>query len=164
VRRLPELDDRFDELWRAIASGPARLRAVRTRAVLAWRFRAELRSGRAAILAAERQGRLVGYAILLRREGWGKDLCDVADLQAVGDDPQIITDLLLGSIRIAREDGADALKLLTGTAAKRRPAEALRPHTYRVPHWQLYYRATTPELGSLLSAADAWDISLFDTF
>ncbi len=102
----------------------------------------------------------------MRRKGaeLGMDLYDVADIQAAGDDPATMKDLLLGSIRIAREDGADAVKFMSGTPAKRVPADALRPYTYRLPFWQLYYKAATPELSADLATADAWDISLFDTY
>ena len=166
VRRLSEFDDRFDALWQKVNAGITRLRAVRTRAVLAWRFGTELHNGQAAIIVAERGGTLLGYAVLLRRQGGelGMDLCDVADLQAVGDDPTTTRDLLLGSIRIAREDGADALKFMSGTPAKRAPADALQPYTYHLPFWQMYYKAAAPELNADLATADAWDISLFDTY
>jgi hypothetical protein len=165
VRRLQGFDERFDYLWQRIRGGPPRLRAVRTRAVLDWRFRGDLQAGRAAILVAESAGKPAGYIVLVRRDGpgLGMELCDVADMQAEGDDPVIFTDLLLGAIRLARKEGVDAVKLLTGTPAKRGPADALRPHTYQVPFWPLYYKAT-PELAAALSSAEAWDFSFFDTY
>jgi hypothetical protein len=160
VRRLQRFDGRFDTLWEKIRTGPARLRAIRTQAVLEWRFDGEP----AVILATENKGELSGYAILMRRsQDMGMDMYDVADLQAVGDDPVVTRDLLLGSIEFARKEGAAALKFMTGTPAKRRPAAALRPYTYMLPLWQLYAR-TAPELSAKLSSADAWDFSLFDTY
>jgi hypothetical protein len=166
VRRLREFDERFDRLWESVKAGATRLRAVRTRAVLEWRFRAELRGGKAAIVVAERDATLQGYAILVRREGsdLGMALYDVADIQADADDPATFRDLLLGSIQIARQEGVDAVKFMTGTPVKRAPADALHPYTYRLPIWQLYFRPATPELSTALSTADAWDFSVFDTF
>jgi hypothetical protein len=163
VRRLRTFDDRFDPLWQRISAGPPRLRAVRTRAVLDWKFSSELSTGRAAILAAESAGNLVGYLVLVRREGSGMELYDVADMQAAGDTHTVFYDLLLGATRLARKEGVDAVKLMTGTPAKRAPADALRPHTYRLPFWQLYYKAS-PELSSALHSAEAWDFSIFDTY
>lgn len=165
VQRLTQFDERFDDLWKAIITGPPRLRAIRTKAALEWRFRSELRQGRAAIITAGKGDRISGYAVLTRRAGsdLGMDLYDVADLQAAGDEPVIFRDLLLGAIRTAREDGLDAVKFMTGCPAKRAPAAGLRPYTYHLPFWQLYYK-TTPEFTAPLSSAEAWDFSLVDTY
>ncbi|HEY3416849.1 MAG TPA: hypothetical protein VGM23_08200 [Armatimonadota bacterium] len=164
VTRLPQFDDRFDTFWQEIASGPPRLRAVRTRAVLEWRFRTELRRNRCAIVAAQQAGRLAGYAVLVRRrQDTGMELYDVADLQAAGDDPAILRGLLLGSLDVAREEGADAVKFMSGTPAKRSPADSLHPYTYNLPCWSLYYKAAA-SLAPSLGTADAWDFSVFDTW
>ncbi len=166
VRRVDRFDDRIDALSRKINADLPRLRAVRTKAVLEWRFRAELRERRIAIAAAERGGTLLGYAVLIRRAGseLEMEMYDVADLQVAGDDPAIMRDLLLGSLQIAREDGVDALKFLTGMPARRLAAEQLRPWTYRLPFWQQYFKTSAPEVSAALSTADAWDFSVFDTF
>jgi hypothetical protein len=166
IRRTREFDERFDAFWETLRTGPARLRAVRTRAVLEWRFRNELRDERLAIVVAEPGGVLAGYAVLVRRPGseLGMALYDIADLQSLHDDPEITRNLLLGSIRLAREDGVDAVKFMSGTPAKRSPADALKPYTYRLPIWQLYYKVASSSLGPALSAAQAWDLSVFDTF
>jgi hypothetical protein len=129
-----------------------------------WRFRSERKAGRLAILVSEQEGQLAGSAVLVRREGWGMDLYDIADLQAIGDALPVITDLLLGSIQLAREAGADAVKFMTGMPAKSAAAAALYPYTYQMPLWQLYYKAASPELAALLSEPDVWDLSWFDTF
>jgi hypothetical protein len=165
VQRIAAFDDRFDALWTRIAAGPSRLRAIRTRAVLHWKFHQELADGRAVILTTGMAGDLAGYMVLVRRPGsdLGMGLYDVADFQAAGDDPAVYRDLLLGSVRMAREEGVDAVKLMTGTPAKRAAALALKPYSYQLPFWQLYYKASV-ELKAALGSADAWDFSLFDTY
>lgn len=165
VRRLRAFDDQFNSLWQRIAAGPPRLRAVRTRAVLDWRFQTDLETGRTVVLSAESGSQRTGYLILSRRPGsdLGMSLYDVADFQAAGDDPAVYRDLLLAAIQLARDEGVDAVKFMTGTPAKRAPALALRPYMYQLPFWQLYYRAS-PELRSVLGAAEAWDFSVFDTY
>jgi hypothetical protein len=90
-------------------------------------------------------------------------LFDVADLQAVDDDPAVYRDLLLAAVSLARESGVDAVKLMTGTPARRKPAMALKPYKYELPFWQLYYRAAPP-LKEALASADAWDFSVFETY
>jgi hypothetical protein len=165
VRRLKAFDDRFDALWQRIAAGPSRLRAVRTRAVLDWRFQKDLDTGRGTLLVAESGGSASGYIFLLRRPGsdLGMSLYDVADFQAGGDDPAVYRDLLLAAVQLARDENVDAVKLMTGTPAKRIPAMALQPYTYQLPFWQLYYRAA-PELKPALVSANAWDFSVFETY
>lgn len=165
VRRMQAFDDRFDALWQRIAAGPSRLRAVRTRAVLNWRFQNDLNTGRGVVLVAESSGDASGYIVLLQRPGsdLGMSLYDVADFQAAGDEPAIYRDLLLAAVQLAREKGVDAVKLMTGTPAKRIPAMALQPYSYQLPHWPLFYRAA-PELKPALVSANAWDFSLFETY
>jgi hypothetical protein len=165
IQRLQAFDERFDALWQRIAAGPSRLRAVRTRAVLDWRFQNDLSSGRGVVLVAESGGNASGYIVLLRRPGsdLGMSLFDVADFQAAGDDSGVYRDLLLAAVQLARDEGVDAVKLLTGTPAKRTPAMALEPYSYQLPFWQLYYRAA-PELKPALASAEAWDFSLFETY
>jgi hypothetical protein len=165
MRRLQAFDDRFDSLWQRLGAGPGRLRAVRTRAVLDWKFQADLAAGRAAILTIESGGALSGYIVLVRRQNSdaGMSLYDVADFQAAGDDASVFRDLLLAAVQLARDEGLDAVKLMTGTPAKRAPAVALKPYTYQLPFWQLYYKPS-PELAPLLGSPQAWDFSVFDTY
>ena len=165
VKPAREFDERFDELWQRISAGPERLRAVRSRAVLEWRFGSDMKAGRATVLTSETDGKLCGYAVLLSRSGadLGMNLYDIADLQAAGDDASVYRDLILGAVQLARKNGVDAVKLLTGTAARRAPAMALKPYTYHIAHWPLFY-LEAKELKSEISTADAWDFSLFDTY
>lgn len=166
THRTAGFDSRFDVFWNKLCEGPPRLRAVRTQAVLEWRFGAQLRNGQAALITAEAGGELAGYAVLLRRHnpGLGMHLYEVADIQALRDDPGIYRDVLLASVRMARQDGLDALKIVTGTPAKRVVVDSLRPYTYRLDFWQLYYKVVSPDLAAELSTADAWDFSLFETW
>ncbi|MGD0616917.1 MAG: hypothetical protein ABSB67_04570 [Bryobacteraceae bacterium] len=166
VSRIDSFDDRFDSFWLRLRKGPSRLRAVRTRAALEWRFGAQHRAAQARIIVARDGASLSGYAVLLRRQSpeLGMELYDIADLQALRDDPAIARDLLLASIGVAREEKVDAVKIMTGAPFRRRAVDELKPYTYRLPFWQLFYKAESVELQSALANADAWDFSLFDTF
>lgn len=166
VRRIERFDDRFDSLWQKIRSGPPRLRAVRTSAVLQWRFQKDLNKQSATLLIRERGGELDGYAILLHnfRGHTGLKACDLGDLQAIDDDPEALKDLLLSALHVARDEGADALKFLAGRGTKRSVALSLRPFTYQYPFWQLFYKVRNASMAGRLAAADVWDFSLFDTF
>lgn len=166
VRRAQSFDDRFDSLWEKIRCGNLRLRAVRTSAVLRWRFQRELADRSAFVLAHERGGELQGYVVLLRRlrEHLGFTGCDVADLQAVGDNPDVFRDLLIAAMHVAREVGAEALKFAGADGAKRTAALSLRPYSYRIDCWQLFYKTSRSDLLAALGSPELWDISPFETF
>ena len=166
VHPVGRFDNRFDALWEKIRTGPPRLRAVRTSAVLRWRFQKEFNNQSVTILVCEHSGELEGYAILLHhfRAHTGLKVCDVGDLQAVNDNPEVLRDLLLGALNVARDEGADALKLLSGKATKRSVALSLHPYTYHHPFWQLFYKVRDVGLATRLNFADVWDFSHFDTF
>jgi hypothetical protein len=166
VRQVQAFDERFDSFWERLRRGSSRLRAVRSRAVLAWRFQSAMAKGEASVLVSEREGNLDGYAVLVHRRSpeLGMTTFDVADFQALGNDVLILKDLLLSSIRLAREGGAGMLKLLTGDATKRSTAVLLRPHSYHVPLWQMYFKSPNPQLAQDLSRPDLWDFCLFDSY
>ncbi len=106
VRQIDSFDERFDAFWDRLRQGPKRLRAVRSRAALEWRFREDSDKGRAVIVVREGPGGLSGYAVApLRQLEFAPEarLCDIADLQTADDDPAAIRDLLLGAAWYARE-------------------------------------------------------------
>lgn len=165
VERWTSFEAGLDDHWLRLSAAVPRLRAVRTAAVLEWRFGADLRAGRAILLVAGPRLRPLGYAVLMRRDAaeMGLEMMDIADIQAVGDDREVFTSLILASIAMTRKEGADALKFISGTPAKRRPALALKPYSYQLPFWQLYCK-TAASVSVDLSSADDWDFSLFDTY
>lgn len=165
VERCTAFGPSFDDMWRRLSASVPRLRAVRNAAVLQWRFGADLQTGSTILLVAGLSHEPSGYSVLVRRDAseLGMEMFEIVDLQAVGDDPEVFTSLILASIEATHQQGAAALKLLTGTPAKRRPADALRPYTYRLPFWQLFCKIS-PSVTVDLSTADAWDFSRFDTY
>jgi hypothetical protein len=166
VRRLSNFGEAFDVFWDTLRKGPGRLRAVRTAAALEWRFGNLLRSRQAAIFGAFRGQELLGYVVLREatREHLELRQFVIADLQALDDSPEVLTDLLIAAIEATRHEGMDALEWQGWNPAKRRVASSLHPMTYRYPVWQLFYKAINPELGPVLKQPAIWDFSPFDAF
>ena len=166
VQRIAAFDERFDSFWSKLRCGRTRLRAVRTSAVLQWRFQTELQNRSVIVLVHQSKGEIEGYAVLLRRvhAPLGVTMCDVADLQAIGDDPTVFRALLLAAMHVAREQDADVLKFAGGEGTKRTVALSLRPYSYRIDCWQLFYKVSDAALAEAVASPTAWDFSVFDTF
>jgi hypothetical protein len=166
ITRVSHFDDRFDALWDKLRRGPERLRAVRTRATLHWRFEPEIKDGSATILTAERGGELVGYTVLIRqlRSDLNVKLSEFTDLQAAGEEESVIRALMLGAIRASKEDGAAILKLRAWNAEKRKIALSLNAWSYQYPLWQAYYKCLAPDLSDTVSKPEFWDYSPFEIF
>ena len=166
IHRAPVFDERFDAFWDRLRTGSSRLRAVRTAAVLDWRFGRGVRNGSVVILTAGAGHDITGYAVLQRRPNpeQGFEVYDVADLQTLGDDVPAIQSLIAGAIRAAREDGVAAVKFLNGNRAKVGPARALRPYTYSLGYNQLFYKVPEPGLAARVAPADVWDFAPFETY
>ena len=166
VQRFDAFGAEFDKLWQAIRSHGPCLRAIRSSAVLTWRFGEAIREKRAEVYGAMRGSELIGYIVLKQftRTHLGLRQYVIADLQAMDDDPDILQSLIAKAISATRDAGMAALEWQGWNAAKRRVALALRPRRYRYPIWPLFYKADGPELTNTLADPEAWDFSLFDAF
>ena len=162
VEELPRFDARFDALWASLRRGSPRLRAVRDAETLAWRFALEPRAP--AILAVDRSGDIAGYLVLVRRDDAAARIrrMEVADLQARGDDPDVVRTLMTAALAVARRDGVHAVTVVGHHEIKRRALAALSPRVRPTTRWPLYYRAVQPALREALRSPDAWDVSPYD--
>jgi hypothetical protein len=158
--------DQFDAFWDRLRKGPRRLRAVRNRANLEWRFRREMRKENVRVLTVRNGGELRGYTVLVRtnRGEFGFMVHEIADLQAAGDDPGVIQSLLIEAMNVAKSERSGMLKFRAWNAAKRALALDLGPYGYRYPLWQAYYSNANTALTSSLASAELWDFSPFEIF
>jgi hypothetical protein len=160
-------DDSFDAFWERIRTSSSRLRAVRTRANLEWRFRTLARKGRLKVVTARSSGNtLEAYMVLTRsdRSEFGFRVLEVGDVQVIDDNPDVIGVLLQEALAVASSDGSGMLKFRGWNAGKRMAAERLRPYSYRYPLWQAYYNVANSNLAAPLTSADAWDFSPFEIY
>lgn len=166
IDHVRAFDDRFDVFWDRVRRSKPRLRAVRSKATLAWRFWPFLRKGEADILVVSEGRDICGYTVLVKRsnEESGLHLYDIADLQVIADNPKIIQDLLLGAIELTAAKRGHAVKWLCGQRSIREIAFQLNPYTYSVDHWPLYYYSKLSYLNNQLLEPLQWDIGYFDTF
>jgi|ERR1019366_6688100 hypothetical protein len=166
VRQFTEFGVEFDRFWEKVRQGPRRLRAVRTAAVLDWRFGSALRNKRATVLGLIHGDEMLGYVVLREnvREHLSLRQFIIADLQALEDSPTVLLGLIDAAREATRQANMDALEWQGWSSQKRRVAQSLRPLTHRYPVWPLFYKALNPELATPLSRPDTWDFSPFDAF
>jgi len=160
VRAAAAFDARFDRFWATQREEPDRLRMPRDAATLTWRFALERTPPLVAVL--ERGSNVAGYCVLVQRNQGMLRRAEVADLQALNDDPDVVREVMTGALRLAREAGIH-LVAMTGVGDRKREAlSALRPHRKISPGWPLYYKASDPSLTAPLQSPSAWDVSLYD--
>ncbi len=160
VRALDKFDGRFDRFWSAARARRDRLQAVRDAATLTWRFALEREQPLIAVL--ERSNELVAYAVLVRRDQNDYRRLEVADLQALDDRPELVREVMVGALRLAREQGTHLVAMSGHNESKREALGALRPHLKQTPGWPLYYKAVDASLLEPLRSPTAWDLSMYD--
>jgi hypothetical protein len=163
ILEVTRIDDRFDEFWQRRSRTAKHLIAVRTRALLDWRFGQRMRSGKAAIIALEDEGGMAGYMILIRRDRAGLKNLQLADLQVLTDNPVHVQDLILAGLDHARSAGVDIVEMQGFNEFKRTAALALNPHRHQYPAWQTFYKVLNPVLATPLADRTNWDASPFDS-
>lgn len=166
VRVLDAFDSRFDDFWEKLRNDVPRLRVVRNRAMLAWRFASTQRRKGLTVLIAEKGGSMAGYAVLSAqpRAHLGLDQNIVADLQAVGDDPEVLDSLLGAAIAESKSQHKHALEFQGYHASKYQVALRRRPFRYHYETWPLFYRCREKALYERLRSEEYWDFCPLDAF
>lgn len=156
VRVLDAVDSRFDDFWARLRATSERCLQYRDSATLRWLHAGLPAGGR--ILALERRGNLVGYALLVRRDHrrTGVSRYQVVDIQAQDEDESVVRELMCGALRQAREEEVAVVEAGGFHPKKRRALRALSPFLRKLPMWPYYFRAKG-EMAAALLSVDAWD-------
>jgi hypothetical protein len=108
-----EFDSSFDDFWRELKiRKPRMLLASREKAVLDWHFRYAIERDALRVIAACREGRLLAYAILLRRDTRQLRLrrALLVDYQELAPRPGLCAAMLDYAIECCRRDGASVVE------------------------------------------------------
>ncbi len=161
-----DIGPEFDRLWaRRQEELPHAVLAERSAAMLRWHFGHEGAAQRQArVLAAHRNGELVGYLVLTREDSpaLGLQRYRVADLFVGGDAPEVIDVLLRAAYETARKEGVHTVDCIGFPARVRERFMATAPLVRQLPSWQFWYRAVWPDKLPPLAQADAWYAGSFD--
>jgi hypothetical protein len=150
----------FDHFWTAIQrERPHCLLADRSAAVLRWRYgHAAAAARRAIVLAAKRDGRIAGYAIVTREDSpaIGLRRSRIVDLIASGNDARVVDRLLAAAHEAAQNDGSHILEMIGFPATVRQRCLTGNPYVRKLLSWQFWYRSNDAALALSLAAPTAW--------
>jgi hypothetical protein len=160
-------DERFDRFWEELCTEyPQSFMALRTRAILEWRFHFALREKRLWIATFSQGGRLRAYAILLLQKN--SDPQDrvrrllLADFQSLDRDDGIFYALLRAALEQGRKSGIHLL-VTVGISASGTDMSVMAPHRNALPqHSTSLFKARNPKLSRALENPQAWCPSLYD--
>jgi hypothetical protein len=160
-------DERFDRFWDELsAEYPRRFLALRTRAILEWRFYFALREERIWIATFSQGGRLRAYAIFLlqknNRPQDGIRRVIVADFQALDRNDSVYYAMLRAALEQSRKSGIHLLVTM-GISASGTDMSMIAPHRNPPPqHSTSLYKTRNPQLSRALESPQAWCPSLYD--
>ena len=165
VARVPDIDDAFDRLWqRKLAEYPGRLLACRDAATLKWYFGLSAAAEHTRVVQSRRDGRLVGYAVLVREDApaIGLKRIKIADLLVEGDDPAVVAKLLTAAYEYGLARGCHVLEVIGLPPALRAAVEKHKPYRRAMPTFPFFYKALDPALAAPLGQGDGWYVTPYD--
>jgi hypothetical protein len=166
VREIESFDSRFDAFWDELKQGSTKMLSWRDAETLNWHFKCALAGKRARILTLEADGRITAYAVLCRTDK--PDLVlkryHLADLQCLDDSQtqRACSTLLAHSIELCRREGVHVLEAVGFSPEKRVALESFAPLRRKSEAWPFYFKSRSAEMETALSAATAWDPSIYD--
>ncbi|MFQ5765517.1 MAG: hypothetical protein ACE5GT_11360 [Rhodospirillales bacterium] len=165
IARIDEIDDAFDDLWRRkLGETPERLLACRDAATLRWYFGLSRRAGDTRVVCCRRNGRLDGYAVLVRDDnpGIGLERLKIADLFVAGDDGDVVDALLTAAYEYGLAKHCHVLELIGLPPGLRARALAHKPYRRAMATFPFFYKALDPALAEALASGDGWYVTAFD--
>ena len=162
---LDGIDERFDDLWQLkLKQVPDRLLACRNGETLRWYFGLSGRSSETRVICLNRDGRLEGYAVVVREDApaIGLKRLKIADLFVAGDDPAAVDALLAVSFEYGVARRCHVLEIIGLPENLRRVALKHKPFSRPMAVFPFYFKALNPELVGPLASADGWYVTAFD--
>lgn len=161
---VDEIGPEFDDLWKRKRSEGKRLLAYRNSEFLSWHFEKQANKERTRLLCHRRDGRLVGYAILVRARARQVGLVRsrIVDLLAEREDPEIIDTLLMAAFDLAGSNGSHVLELIGFPKEIRSRVLLGRPHLRSLSSCPYFYKAVAAHLQTALQDEDRWYACPFD--
>jgi hypothetical protein len=159
------IDDAFDDLWtRKLKEYSGRLLACRTAETLRWYFGLSQNADQARVLCCVQDGRLQGYAIVVREDApaIGLKRIKIADLFVAEDDPTVVDALLTAVYEYGLAKRCHVLEVIGLPEALRRQALTHKPFERPMATFPFFFKALNSDLTGPLSTPDGWYVTAFD--
>jgi len=160
----PSFDNRFDGMWEKLREQhPDLLLGSRDSQTLNWHFQHSLQQHRTWILAVSKGSRLIGYAVLERREIQSLDLerALLIDFQTLVKDRELSQAMIDHALARCRDEGVHVLENMGCWLEKLQPVPP-PPHSRSLETWCYLYRVTNPELAGPLRNRVCWYPTQYD--
>jgi hypothetical protein len=158
-------DERFDRFWADLqASSPALFLSCRARNTLAWHFRNALEKDRVWILTASDGPRLVGYAVLQRKDAQSIKITRMmlVDFLTLGNNAELPSAMISFALDRCRQERIHILEN-AGCWIEELQLVVDRPSRHRaLEAWSYLYKATNQELAAMLRSAVCWYPTQYD--
>ena len=164
-REAVEFAAQFDPFWDEMRAHPNLLRIVRDSKSLQLYFGDFLATGRGWVVVCEQNGKMVGYAVLVRKDNLDIGLCRIliADLQAIGPDRESVMQKLIKHVLLGCRKRNIAVVELVGFSARKRQAIApLLPRSRIFPNPPFIYKTRNATLREMLKEPEVWDPCIMD--
>jgi hypothetical protein len=165
IAETDQFDLRFDAFWKQLVQrNPDKLLAVRDRQTLSWHFAGVLRSGRAWIFTATRNGLLRAYCILKRQDHPPSGLVRMrlVDYQTLDPETDFLPRLLRAALGRCKGKGIHVLEHVGCGLPKMHSFDRYAPFRRKLPAWPYFFKAADPTDEALLRRPESWDPSSFD--
>lgn len=162
---LDDIDEKFDALWQLkLKECPDRLLACRTAETLRWYFGLSGQSSETRVISLTRDGRLLGYAVVVREDAptIGLKRLKIADLFVAGDDPTVVDALLTGAYEYGLAKRCHVLEAIGLPETLRSRARHHKPFNRPMAVFPFYFKALNPNLAGPLADASSWYVTAFD--
>src|SRR5262249_14904660 len=147
IEECTGFDERFEGFWQELKTSPARLLAVRNRETLAWHYRSGLHAGTVRVFAASRQGRLVAYWVVDRKDHENLNLRRLrfVDFQALPGSEHLVETAVNETLSSSRKD-IDVMENVGCWLEHFGTRDSAAPFKRKMKCWLFYYKARGAEL------------------
>jgi hypothetical protein len=165
VLSYDHFDERFDTFWEELVKeSSGQLLATRSREILDWHFKYHLSCGRAWLVTAEQNTRLLAYAIFCRQDSpsFGLTRLRLVDFQVLAKRTELLIPLVAWGLDKCREQRVHMLEAIGFAHRKQEILEGLAPYRRDLPSWLYFYKANDSALAQSLADPRVWDPCCFD--